>query len=64
MKKYFLNNVSLSLLNTFLPIYFPFYVLKIDIQTFITTTDINNINNEIVNNAKIFKISNCEITEL
>ena len=38
--------------------------LKEDIQTFITTTDINNINNEIVNNAKIFKISNCEITEL
>lgn len=38
--------------------------LKKDIQTFITTTDINNISNEIIENAKIFKISNCEITEL
>jgi DNA replication and repair protein RecF len=38
--------------------------LREDIQTFITTTDINNINNDIVKNAKIFKISNCEITEL
>lgn len=38
--------------------------LKKDIQTFITTTDINNISNEIIQNAKIFKISNCEITEL
>ena len=38
------------------------YLLK-DIQSIITTTDINDINKDLIKNAKIFKVNNNKVTE-
>lgn len=38
--------------------------LKKNIQTFITTTDLTNVSDEIKNDSKIFNINNHEITEI
>ena len=38
--------------------------LKKNIQTFITTTDLTNVSDDIKNDSKIFNINNHEITEI